>query len=330
MTDFSRLPKVELHLHLDCSLSYEVVRRIRPEVARERYEREFIAPDRCGSLVEYLKRAPSGIALMQTEDELGLVAEDMVRQLAEDNIIYAEVRFAPLLHMDKGLTPERVVESVNAATEASAKGTGIEVRLILCTLRHYSASQSLATAKLVERFRGSLVVALDIAGDEAGFPLAPHIAAFRYAEEKGLARTAHAGEACGPASVWETLGGLHPMRIGHGVRSIEDPALVEELKRSGTLLEVCPTSNVQTNVCDDYSSHPLPRLVAAGVRCGVNTDSRTITHISLTREYEKLAGSFGWGPKELLARNLEAIDAAFCAPETKALIRRRLTAAYPA
>lgn len=307
-----------------------MVRRIRPEITRERYEREFIAPERCGSLVEFLKVAPSGIALMQTEDELKLVAEDLVRQLAEDNVIYAEVRFAPLLHLDKGLTPEKVVEAVNESTEAAAKAAGIEVRLILCTLRHYSAAQSLMTAKLAERFKGGLVVALDIAGDEAGYPLAPHVGAFRYAESKGLARTAHAGEACGPASVWETLRELHPMRIGHGVRSMEDPALVEHLRKAGTLLEVCPSSNVQTNVCDDYASHPLPQLVAGGVRCGINTDCRTITRTTLTQEYDKLARHFGWGPKEFLARNLDAIDAAFCSTEVKTSVRRRLTEAYSA
>ena len=215
--DLSLLKKVELHLHLDCSLSFEVVSRIKPSITREEYEQEFTAPAKCTNLADFLKRAPKGINLMQTENELRLVTEDLFHQLQRDNVLYAEIRFAPLQHTGNGLRPEEVVKIVEDAASKASEATGIETRLILCTLRHFTEEQSLQTVQLVERFRGTRVAALDIAADEAGFPIDAHIPAFRYAIDRNIPRTAHAGEASGPESVWETLKYLRPSRIGHGV-----------------------------------------------------------------------------------------------------------------
>ena len=199
--DLRRLPKIELHLHLDCSLSYQAVSALAPSVTREEYQRDYIAPARCANLADFLSRAPKGFQLMQTEDSLRLVAEDIFRQLVEDGVIYGEIRFAPLLHTERGLSPERVVAVVERTVERLIRETGMQAGLILCTLRHFTEAQSLLTAELVEKFRGSRVVALDLAGDEAGFPLDAHVAAYRYAREHGLFRTAHAGEGLGPKSV---------------------------------------------------------------------------------------------------------------------------------
>ncbi len=305
------IPKVELHLHLDCSLSYDVVSRLNPSISREEYDDEFVAPAQCASLADFLTRAPRGFQLMQTAESLRLVTEDVFAQLQADHVLYAELRFAPLLHLEQGLTPEAVVEAVDRATEDCIRSTGIETRLILCTLRHYSEEQSLLTAKLVERFRDSRVAALDIAGDEAGFPIDAHIAAFRYAAERGLHRAAHAGEARGADSVWETLRAFTPTRIGHGVRSIEDPALVDHLRRERIHLEVCPTSNVQTRTSPTYAEHAVDRLYRAGVSLGINTDTRTITKITLEQEYASLREHFAWSQAEFLACNREALRAAF-------------------
>ena len=223
----SLLRKVELHLHLDCSLSYAAVSHLAPEITRAQYDAEFVAPAQCASLADFLTRAPRGFQLMQTEDALRIVTEDLFEQLAADNVLYAELRFAPLLHTYQGLTPEAIVAAVDRATEQCIRATGIEARLILCTLRHFNTEQSLQTVQLVHQFVGTRVAAFDIAGDEAGFPIAPHIPAYRYAIDHGLHRTAHAGEARGADSVWETLEHFKPTRIGHGVRSIEDPALIQ-------------------------------------------------------------------------------------------------------
>jgi adenosine deaminase len=318
------LPKVELHLHLDCSLSFSAVSRLDSSITRAEYDAEFVAPPQCASLVDFLTRAPRGFRLMQTREALRLVTADVFEQLAADGVIYAELRFAPLLHLEQGLTPEAVVEEVDRAAEESIAATGIEARLILCTLRHYTEEQSLATARLVERFRGSRVVALDIAGDEAGYPIDAHIAAFRYAAERGLARTAHAGEARGADSVWETMRAFTPSRIGHGVRSIEDAALVEHLRRERIHLEICPSSNVQTRAAATYAEHAVDRLYRAGVSLGINTDTRTITNVTLEQEYARLREHFAWSDAELQTCNREALGAAFIEDEVRQRLLARL------
>jgi adenosine deaminase len=318
------IPKVELHLHLDCSLSYSAVATLDPSISRQEFDSEFIAPAQCSSLADFLKYAPRGFQLMQSEDSLEIVMEDLFQQLQADRVVYAEIRFAPLLHLQGGLTPEAVVATVDRATEKCILATGIEARLILCTLRHYTEEQSLLTAQLVEHFCGSRVVAMDIAGDEAGFPIDAHMPAFRYAIDHGLHRTAHAGEAKGADSVWETLRAFRPSRIGHGVRSIEDPLLIEHLRRERIHLEVCPSSNVQTNVCASYREHPVDRLFRAGVPLGISTDARTITNVTLEQEYTRLRVNFAWTDTELLICNLEALRAAFIDDELKSRLIPRL------
>lgn len=305
------LPKIELHLHLDCSLSYAVVSRLAPSISRAEFETEFVAPPQCASLADFLTRAPRGFQLMQTEDALRLVTEDVFQQLHADGVLYAELRFAPLLHTAKGLTPETVVRVVDRATESCIRSTSIEARLILCTLRHFTMEQSLETVRLVDQFQGSRVVALDIAGDEAGHPIDPHIPAFCYAIERGLSRTAHAGEARGADSVWETLEAFAPSRIGHGVRSVEDPALLDHLRTRHIHLEVCPSSNVQTRTSPSFGEHAVDRLFRSGVPIGINTDARTITNVTLEREYARLRQHFHWSDAEFNACNREALQAAF-------------------
>jgi adenosine deaminase len=318
------LPKVELHLHLDCSLSYKAVSRLAPAITQAEYDTEFIAPEQCSSLADFLLRAPRGFQLMQTREALELVVEDLFEQLHADNVLYAELRFAPLLHLERGLAPQEVISTVDRATERCIAATGIQARLILCTLRHFSRRQSLQTAQLVHQFRGSRVVALDIAGDEAGHSIEAHIPAFQFAIEHGLARTAHAGEACGAESVWETLRAFQPARIGHGVRSAEDPSLVEHLRTSGVHLEVCPTSNVQTRCSATYADHPIDALYRSGVSLGISTDTRTITNITLEKEYARLREHFAWTDADFLACNREALRAAFLSEHDRQSLLARL------
>jgi adenosine deaminase len=244
-------------------------------------------------------------------------------------VIYAEIRFAPLLHTERGLRPERIVSVVERTVERLARESGLQAGVILCTLRHFSQAQSMLTARLVQEFRGSRVVALDIAADEAGFPLDAHVEAYRYARDQGLFRTAHAGEALGPESVWETLRMLEPQRIGHGTRSIEDPQLVEHLRRERIHLELCPSANVQIiPSIGKMEEHPIDQLYRAGVSLNVNTDSRMLTPTTMTEEYEALSRVFQWGEKEFLRTNLMGLDAAFAESETKQQLKKRFIDAY--
>jgi len=322
------LPKVELHHHLDCSLSYKVVSRLSPGTSEEDYRRVFIAPRKCRDLAQCLTHATPAVKLMQSEESLRLVVEDVFEQLAADRLIYAELRFAPLLHLEQGLSPEAVVATVDKAVERGIEKTGIEARLILCTLRHYTREQSMETVRLVERFRGSRAVALDIAGDEAAFPLAPHKPAYDYARERGIFATAHAGEGAGSGSVWETMRELGPSRIGHGVRSAEDPQLIAELKEREIHLEVCPSSNVQTSMYDTRKRHPVDRLYRAGVPLSINTDSRTMTGTTLAREYRELERAFAWVEADFFKCNIAAIRAAFLPAEVKQRLQSRLVEAH--
>ncbi len=326
--NYQLLPKIELHLHLDCSLSYKVVQQINPAVTFEEYKESFIAPAKCTDLIDYISRSVKGYELMQTKEQLRLVTLDLLEQLQADKVIYAEIRFAPLLHIEKGLTPAEVVQSVNDAVLKGIKATGVEARIILCTLRHYSEEQSVETVKLVEQFSGTNVVGFDIAADEAGFPVDTHIKAFEYAHAKNIHCTAHAGEARGADSVWETLQHLHPSRIGHGTRSAEDEKLLQHLKQNDIHLEVCPTSNIQTNVFDTIENHSADKIYTAGVSMSVNTDSRTITPTTLSAEYALLEKVFNWKKEHFLKCNMEAINHAFCDDGLKEMLKEKIIASY--
>ncbi|MFM7671408.1 MAG: adenosine deaminase [Bacteroidota bacterium] len=327
--DYRTLPKIELHLHLDCSLSYSVIRQIDPTITEEDYRRDFVAPPRCSDLVDYIQRAEKAIGFMQTPEQLRAVTLDLFDQLKADGLVYSEIRFAPLLHLAKGLSPTEVVEAVESATREGIERTGVEAGLILCTLRHYDEEQSMTTVKLVEAFRGTKVVGFDVAGDEAGYPVQAHVAAFEYAEQKELACTAHAGEACGPKSVWEVLQQFRPRRIGHGVRSIEDPVLIEHLKAHDIHLEVCPTSNLQTNIYERIEEHPADRIFHAGVSMSVNTDARTATPTTLSGEYALLQRVFGWTLADFKHCNLQAVRHCFAPQPMKAHLRQLIEAGYP-
>ena len=326
--DHSTLPKVELHLHLDCSLSYEVVRQINPAITYDAYRQSFVAPPKCYDLADYLLRAIKGFELMQTKEQLRLVTLDLFRQLKADNVIYAEIRFAPLLHIQKGLTEKEVVEKINTAVTEGIDGTGVEAGLILCTLRHFSEEQSMATVNLVHQFRGSNVVGFDIAGDEAGFPISNHVRAFEWAKANGIYCTAHAGEAKGAESVWESLQHFHPSRIGHGVRSAEDENLLEFLKKENIHLEVCPTSNIQTNVYDTLPDHTADKIYNSGVSMSISTDCRTISDTTLTNEYGILEKIFNWKKEHFLKCNLAAIEHCFTTKEKKEKLKQRLIAGF--
>lgn len=320
------LPRIELHLHLDCSVDYDGIRRLQPSITPDQYRRDFVLPSSCPDLASFLAQVPNLLRLLQTRDSLRVMVENVFEQLQRDHVMYAELRFAPLLHLECGLLPEDVVDIVDASTDDCVHQTGIEARLILCTLRHFTEAQSLGTVALVRKFRDRRVAALDLAGDEAGCPIAPHIAAYRAAREWGLQTTAHTGEACGPASVWETLRDLRPDRIGHGIRSIEDPALVEHLRRSNLHLEVCPSSNVQlVGSLSDFAHHPIEALRQQGVSLSISTDIRTFIDTTLTREYALVRQHFGWTDDTLRAANIEAVRHAFVGPDTKQALLARLT-----
>ena len=314
--NFNKNKKVELHIHLDCSLSFDVAKKINPNITNHQFIDQFIGI-KCNSLKDYIKCADRAVELMQTKKELELVTSDLFKQLKEDNVIYAEIRFAPLLHLDKGLSPREVVKIISQITKKESSKTGIEAGLILCTLRHYSEQQSMETVNLANDFKGSNVIGFDLAADEAGYPLKNHIEAFKFAIDNNINCTAHAGEALGPESVNETLDQLKPKRIGHGVRSFEDLGLIERLKKENIHLEICPTSNIVTKVYKDYLSHPINELYNKGLSISISSDGRTISDTNLNKEYLLLSKYFMWNDNHFLNCNINAINASFASDKLK-------------
>ncbi len=324
---FQDLPKIELHVHLDTSLSLANVQGLHPGLSRADYLREYVAPEVCRDLTDFLRYPASAIALLQTRENLERALLQLVREMALDGVIYTEIRFAPLLHTTQGMTGEAVVSTLCLAAERAEQETGVVTRLILCTLRHNPVEHSMETVELALAFRDQGVVGLDLAADE-GFSLNAHIPAFRKAAENHLPCTAHAGEARGPASVSEALEFLGTRRIGHGVRSIEDPRLVQFLAQHRIHLEICPSSNLQTGVFRKMTEHSIDQLYQGGVSLSINTDGRGLTQTTLSREYALVAQAFGWQSHDFLVMNRMALQAAFISPERKDQIRPRLEAGY--
>jgi len=252
-----------------------------------------------------------------------------VEDLGADGVIYGEARFAPQLHTRAGLSMQQVLEAVHAGLTAGAAGTGVRVGLIVFCLRHQPVELSQEVARLAADNRDK-VCALDLAGDEARYGGVSHRPAFELAREAGLRRTVHAGEAAGGRSVWEALQSLAAERIGHGVRVEEESGLVEEIKRRGIALEMCPRSNVQTRAVPHFHHHPIDRLLKQGLQVTVSTDARTLSDTTVTGEFQRLARQFGWGREEFWQCQIHAAHAAFLPDVDREELRARIEAARAA
>ena len=324
VSKFKDIPKIELHLHLDCSLSYDVVKKIDPTIDINQYESLFQAGESCSSLKDYIKCADRAIELMQTKENLEFIVEDLFKQLHEDNVIYVEIRFAPLLHCEGVLNAKKVVEIICKSASIQSKKYNIDYGIILCTLRHYTEEDSLKTVKLVNEFSKKGVVGFDIAADEAGYPIDNHIKAFTYAKNNNLNITAHAGEAKGSESIWETINELHAKRIGHGVRCLEDKKLVQFLSENNYHLEICLTSNIKTNTFNSFIDHPINKIYDSSISLSLNTDGRAISNTTLSKEYAIAHNELNWNIEKIIQSNLNAIEHSFTSNEIKEKLRNLL------
>ena len=315
---------VELHLHMDICMSFEAVASLDPTVDADTYRREFVGPSRFDSLTAFLASTERHVDLLQTEQGLRTCMRDLRAQLAADDALHAEPRFAPLRHTEGDLTSREVCEIVLEEARAWQRD-GLSCAVILCALRHYTGAESIETAQLCTALHADdLPVAFDLAGDEAGYPLSTHLPAFEIVRGAGVPFTVHAGEAAGPESVREVLDHLEPRRISHGIRAVEDPDLVARLVRQGVHLEACPSSNVQISVVPSMAEHPIGALVDAGVSIGISTDQRGITDTTLIDEMRHLVDAFGWDRTVLMRRQLDALEAAFVTEPERARLTGRL------
>ena len=325
------LPKAELHLHLDGSLRIDTAL----EIARTRgidapstfagMRAVLVGPERSEDQAQLLVAFDLPIALMQDAEALERTAADLVEDKAAEHVRYAEIRWAPLLHTERGLSGREVVEAVWRGASSAAVRQGIEVRLIATLMRSHEPDRNLAFVRDLE-VHGipDGLVAVDLAGQEARFPdYERHRAAIDLARAIGLHVTLHAGEWGGAAQVRRALV-LDPERIAHGPLAIDDPDLVRELAARGTWLDLCPTSNVQASIVPSVAAHPLRRLLHAGVRVTLNTDDLTVSDVTLSEEYARAVDRIGVTLPELWAMDLAALEAAFCEPA----VRERLQAEF--
>ncbi|CAL9512552.1 adenosine deaminase [Streptomyces sp. enrichment culture] len=328
-----RAPKVLLHDHLDGGLRpgtvVDLARRsgydALPETDPDRLGRWFLEAADSGSLERYLETFAHTCAVMQTRDALFRVAAECAEDLAEDGVVYAEVRYAPEQHLEDGLTLDEVVAAVNdgfreGERRARERGHRIRVGALLTAMRH--AARSLEIAELANAHRDAGVVGFDIAGAEAGYPPTRHLDAFEFLKRENNHFTIHAGEAFGLPSIWQAIQWCGADRLGHGVRIIDDIQVADDgtvtlgrlaayVRDKRIPLEMCPTSNLQTGAAASYAEHPIGLLRRLHFRATVNTDNRLMSGTSMSREFELLSETFGYTLDDMQWFTVNAMKSAF-------------------
>ena len=319
-------PKAELHVHLEGAAPPALMRRIARRNGLEVPPGLIADDDRYAwrDFLHFLELYDEAVGLLRsTEDYRDLVYEYLV-SCAGEGAIYVELTASPDHAAHAGLSDAEHVEALARGIDDARDATGIEARVIMTCVRNYGVERAEAVARRTVATPHPYVVGFGIAGDEAGFPPEPFAGAFAIAHDGGLGCTAHAGEWAGPASIRGALSLPGVTRIGHGVRAIEDPALVHELAERGTVLEVCPTSNVVLGVFEDYEHHPLRALYDAGVRVTLGSDDPPYWGATIGGEYDVAATRLGFSDGELREITQTAIDAAFAPHGVRAELRDRL------
>ena len=325
--EIRRAPKVLLHDHLDGGLRPQTV----IELAEETGYPDLPTTDpaelskwmRRGAdrkdLVLYLETFAHTVGVMQSADALNRVARECAEDMIADGVVYAEIRFAPELHVERGLTMDDVLEAVTDGFAAASAGTPLTIRTICSAMRHLD--RSLEVVQTAVRWRDRGVVGFDIAGPEHGFPPDDHILAFQFAQRETFHYTIHAGEAYGPPSIWKALQWCSAERLGHGVRIVDDIEGDDVDARLGRLatyvrdrripLELCPTSNLHTGVVANLADHPIKLLKDLKFRVTLNTDNRLMSDVSMTSEMQAMVDTFGWDLADLQWLTVNGMKSAF-------------------
>ena len=326
-------PKVLLHDHLDGGLRPATVAELAaetgyddlPATSTDDLARWFRAAADSGSLDRYLETFRHTVGVMQTPEALARVASECAQDLAADGVVYAEVRFAPELHLEAGLSLDQVVDAVLAGFRdgervAAESGRPIRVRTLLTAMR--TAARSRQIAELVVQYRDRGVAGFDIAGREAGYPPTRHLDSFEFLRRENAHFTIHAGEAFGLPSIWEAIQWCGADRLGHGVRIVDDihrepdgtyrlGPLASYVRDRRIPLELCPTSNVMTGAAASIADHPLGLLSDLRFRTTINTDNRLMSDTTMTREMHAVCEAFGWGLDDMRWLTVNAMKSAF-------------------
>src|SRR5258708_11620255 len=324
---FQALPKAELHLHLDGSVRPRtVLERARqggvplPTQDLERLSDFLEATDSTASLIEYIGYFELPIAVLQSVPALERATYELCEDLKNDNVRYAEIRYGPWLHVQQGLSLTDVIRAVLSGWNTGRKAFGLEGGVIVTALRDMPPAQNVSLAHVAGRYVSEGVVGFDLAGDEAGHPPILHEDPFRAARSLGLNITIHAGEAAGPESVRQAIS-MGATRLGHGVRAQEDAEVVAMIKENGVQLDMAPTSNAQTKAVHRIQDHPLRRFYEQGIKVTISTDSRTVSNVTLTQEYQTGLRVLACSREEISASNLQPLDGGFSDDVTRIRLR---------
>ena len=314
------LSKIELHCHLDGSLSRSFIekrlgRTVRPE--------ELSVSENCTSLNEYLEKFDLPGRCIMDEEGLSGAAYDLLSQMNEENVCYAEIRFAPLLSETKKMDSRKVIEAVISGMEQGKKDFGIEYGVIVCAMRHHSTEDNMRMIKTAREYLGSGVCAADLAGAEAIYPMSEFKNLFQNTHKIGMPFTIHAGE-CGSAQNIIDSVEAGARRIGHGIAMRGHSDLIKELAEKGIGIEMCPISNLQTKAVAGPEEYPIREFLNGGLKVTVNTDNRTVSDTTMTKELEFIQKTYGVRDEEVLLLMRNAVDAAFASDTVKEKLYRKL------
>jgi adenosine deaminase len=324
------LPKVELHLHLEGAAPPAFIRGLAAEKA---IDIGGIFDARGGyaftDFGHFLRVYEAATSVLTTPRDYARLTRAVLEESAASGVVYCETFLSPDFcgNRDPGAWRE-YLHAIREAAEAAERDSGIVLRGIVTCIRHFGPDKARQTARCAAETAGAFITGFGIAGDERAGASRDFAWAFDMAREAGLRLTAHAGEWGGPDSVRAALDDLRVERIGHGVRAIEDPALVDRLAEAGTVLEVCPGSNLALGLYPDLRAHPIAELDRRGVRVTVSTDDPPFFATTMEREYAALAAAFGWDTAQFARIARTSLDAAFCDADTRARVHKRLEAGH--
>lgn len=317
-------PKAELHCHLDGSIRPETILELAqeeniyiPTTNLQDFRQLVEVPKDCSSLKEYLEKFSLPLLVMQKSGNIKRITKELIEDCKNDGVNYIEIRFAPLLHTEHGLTFEEIVESVLNGMEEGFNEFGVRSNLILCCMRHMSASSASEVIEKGRKYLDHGVVAVDLAGNEHDFPPEIFKEPFAQAKEYGYHITVHAGETGIAENITKSIDLLNAERIGHGVYAYKNSDVYNYIKENNIPLELCPTSNIHTQVVSEYKDHPFNKYYEDGLYVTYSTDNRTVSNTTMTKESEHLKEAFNYSIEDYVNIYKKTIEASFASDETK-------------